>query len=114
MTRISTVLLALVLAGCTTDVFGPYKQSISPADIEHIKALIAARPDIHKCVLRISATRPDCVYVETAPTVLDQWATSFVACKREGKWHIKEGSVQEPKAIVFSYGGPPREHRGPN
>ena len=49
------------------------------ADIEQIKALVAARPDMHKFILRISATRPDCVYVETAPTVLDQTDVSFVA-----------------------------------
>jgi hypothetical protein len=102
MSRATVGLLALALTACATDVFGPYKQSISPADIHEIKALIATRPEIHKFILRVIAARPDCVYVETAPTVLDQWATRFVACKRKGKWQIKEGSVEEPKVILGS------------
>ena len=79
MRRFPLVIVAIALTACTTDVFGPYKQSISMADIEQIKALVAARPDMHKFILHISATRPDCVYVETAPTVLDQTDVSFVA-----------------------------------
>ena len=102
MMRVSLVLFALALTSCQTEVFGPYKQSVSVADIQEIKALIATRPDIHKFILRISATRPDCVYVETAPTVLDQTDVSFVACKRKGKWHIKEGSVEKWRVIVTS------------
>jgi hypothetical protein len=63
--------------------------------MKELKALIATRPDIHKGYLRISATRPECVYVQTATTLFDEITVSFVACKRDGKWHIKEGSVRE-------------------
>ncbi len=105
MRRAIIPLLAIVLTGCATDVFGPYKQSISTADIEEIRALITTRsdiPNIHKGYLRISATRRDCVYVQTAPTLLDEIGVSFIACRSKGKWHIKEGSIQEPKVIVTS------------
>jgi hypothetical protein len=105
MTRVAVSLLALLLTACATEVFGPYKESISRTDIEEIKALIATRsdiPNIHKGYLRISATRRDCIYVQTAATLFDEIGTSFIACRSEGKWHIKEGSIQEPKVIVTS------------
>jgi hypothetical protein len=100
MRRLVLIAAAVAITACTTDVFGPYARSISAKDIEEIKALIATRPDIHKFILRISATRPNCVYVETAPTVLDQTSTSFTACRRNGRWHIREQPVEQWRTIV--------------
>jgi hypothetical protein len=100
MRALAVIVVAASLVACTTDVFGPYAQSISQQDIEEIKAVMAIRPDIHKFILRISATRPNCVYVETAPTVLDQTSTSFTACKRNGRWHIRERHVEKWRTIV--------------
>jgi len=88
------------MTACATDVFGPYASSISVDDIQQFKALIAARPDIHKFILRIVTTRPNCIYVETAPTVIDQPSTSFTACKRNGRWQINEKHVGEWRTIV--------------
>ncbi len=102
MRPLGLVTLAFALTSCATEVSGPYAQSLSPSDIQGIKA---TNRDIHKFVLRISATQRDCVYVETGANAIDQTQTSFVACKRNGKWDIKEGSVKEPNVVVTS--GPP-------
>lgn len=101
MTRgLISLLVIAVLTSCATDVFGPYASSVSAHDIQQIKALIATRPDIHKFILRIVTTRPNCVYVETAPTAIDQPSTSFTACKRDDTWHINENHVKEWRTIV--------------
>jgi hypothetical protein len=95
-------MLAVALTSCATEVSGPHAQSLSATDIQEIRALTATHPDIHKFVLRISATRRDCVYVETGTNAIDQTQTSFIACKRHGKWHIKEGSIEKWRVIVTS------------
>jgi hypothetical protein len=104
-------MVAFALVGCATDVLGPYKQSISSADVDQITALAALHPEIHRGYLRISATRPDCVYVQTAPTPWDPTGFTFVACKRNGRWHIKEGSLQEPRVTIIHRNIPVVEHR---
>ena len=109
--RAAVILVAFMLVGCATDVLGPYKQSLSPADVDQIRALIALHPEIHRGYLRISATRRDCVYVQTAPTLMDQIGFTFVACKRNGKWHIKEGSIQEPRVTIVLQNIPVVEHQ---
>jgi hypothetical protein len=53
-----------------------------------------------KAILRIHATRPSCVYVETGRPVIRGLEKSFVACKQDGKWRIREKSVEEWRTIV--------------
>ena len=36
---------------------------------------------------------------------------TFVACKQTGKWHIKEGSIQEPRVTVVIQNIPVVEHQ---
>ena len=56
---IAILIIVAALTSCRTDVFGPYVNSISEGDIQQIKALVAARPDIHKFILGVVTTRPE-------------------------------------------------------
>jgi hypothetical protein len=109
--RACVITVAFALVGCATDVLGPYKHSISEDDVDQIRALITLHPEIHKGYLRIGVTRPDCVYVQTAPTLMDEIGYTFIACRKNGRWQIKEGSIQEPRVTVVIQNIPVVEHR---
>jgi hypothetical protein len=104
MRYLTLPLAAAILTSCATPIVGPYAASISADDIRQIHELVAARSDMPKVILSIHATQKDCVYVETTRPIGTAVEVSFTACKRRGKWHINERSVEKWRTIVIPYG----------
>jgi hypothetical protein len=100
MRHLALALLAALLTSCATPILGPYAAWISADDIRHIHELVAARSDMPKVILSIHATQKDSVYIETSRPIGTAVEVSFTACKRRGKWHINERSVEKWRTIV--------------
>jgi hypothetical protein len=105
MRHFALPLVAAFLTSCGTPVVGPYAASISADDIQQIRELVAARANVPKVILSIHATQEQCVYIETTRPISTVVDVSFTACKRRGKWHISERSVEKWRTIVIPLGG---------
>jgi len=97
-----TIVVAVALTSCASEVIGPYSHNLSADDIQQIKLLVSQRSDIAKSIQYIHATRPDCVIVETGRSVFEGVSTTFMACKRNGRWQISKGSVDQWRTVVTS------------
>ena len=100
MRHLALPLVAALLTSCATPIVGPYAPSISADDIGQIHKLVAVRSDMPKRILSIHATQKDCVYVKMTRPIGTAVEVSFTACKRRGKWHINERSVEKWRSIV--------------
>jgi hypothetical protein len=104
MRQLLLIVAAAAFAGCAAEVVGPYSKSLSPEDLQQIRAIALVRSDIHhKRVVYVHAIRPGCVFVEATPNMLGGLLKStFIACKRGDKWIIKKSSVQNYDEVIVT------------
>lgn len=100
--RALLVAISILLSGCVTpplQVTGRYATSLSDADVQQIKQLVAAHPDLGRSLRTIEAVRRDRARVEAGRYSGSGWlGTSFFVVRRGETWHIDEHSQFEATA----------------
>jgi hypothetical protein len=86
-------ILWLTACAIQTQVVGPYAARLSATDIQQIKHLAYGRPRLDRRLIKLEATNPDKVRVETTSYRPRRWGrTRFTAVRRRGNWVLDEKS----------------------
>ena len=87
--RAPLVFIALLLTACATSmqVAGPYAQSLSPGDVQRLKQLAFDAGEVRYQAIKLVATSPDHVRIETTHIYGDTTTDrDFYAARQNGTW----------------------------
>jgi hypothetical protein len=88
--------IALALGACATppppQIAGRYAAGLSTHDVQQITQVVAARPDLGRCIRKLEAVRPDRVHVQVERSHGPKsWSGSyFFVVRRGANWYFED------------------------